>query len=78
MDREEALNQMVAAPMGTAHDSGTKVGVCGQAPSDYREFTAFLVEEDIDSMSLSPDSVIEVKRRAAEEEKVWIGVWPDD
>lgn len=48
---------------------GRKVGICGQAPSDYPEFAAFLVEAGIDSMSLNPDSVIQVKRRVAEAEK---------
>ncbi len=38
---------------------GCKVGICGQAPSDYPEFTRFLAEEGIDSISLNPHSVIE-------------------
>ncbi|HDQ71512.1 MAG TPA: hypothetical protein ENN19_05375 [Chloroflexi bacterium] len=41
----------------------------GEAPSNYPDFAAFLVREGIDSMSLSPDSVIDVKRRAAEAER---------
>lgn len=57
---------MVADLIRTAHEHETKVGICGQAPSDYPEFAAFLVEQDIDSMSLNPDSVIEVRRRVAE------------
>jgi pyruvate,water dikinase len=44
------------------------VGICGQAPSDYPEFAAFLVEEGIDSISLNPDSVIKVKKQVAETE----------
>ena len=35
------------------------MGVCGQAPSDYLKFARFLAEEEIDSISLNPDSVIE-------------------
>lgn len=35
-----------------------KIGICGQAPSDYPEFAQFLVEQGIDSVSLNPDSVI--------------------
>ena len=42
-----------------------KVGICGQAPSDYPEFSEFLVREGIDSISLNPDSVLEVKRRVS-------------
>jgi pyruvate,water dikinase len=47
-----------------------KVGICGQAPSDYPEFAAFLVREGIDSISLNPDSVLSVMRRVAEMEAV--------
>ena len=36
----------------------SKVGICGQAPSDYPEFAAFLIQEGIDSISLNPDSII--------------------
>ena len=35
-----------------------KIGICGQAPSDYPEFAQFLVQQGIDSISLNPDSVI--------------------
>lgn len=68
-ERNEAVKRTVADLIETAHDYETKVGICGQAPSDYPEFAAFLVRQDIDSMSLNPDSVIEVKRRVAEQEK---------
>jgi pyruvate,water dikinase len=44
------------------------VGICGQAPSDYPDFAAFLVKAGIDSISLNPDSVIPVKHRIAEVE----------
>jgi len=46
-----------------------KVGICGQAPSDKPEFAAFLVSLGIDSMSLNPDSVIQVKSIVAEAEQ---------
>lgn len=41
-----------------AHGKKRKVGICGQAPSDYPEFAAFLIKEGIDSISLNPDSII--------------------
>jgi pyruvate,water dikinase len=53
----------------TAHAADTKVGICGQAPSDYPEFAAFLVEAGIDSISLNPDSVVDVRRLVAEAER---------
>lgn len=61
---------MVADLIGTAHEANTKVGICGQAPSDYPQFTAFLVKTGIDSMSLNPDSVIEMKRRVAQQRRL--------
>jgi pyruvate,water dikinase len=45
-----------------------KVGICGQAPSDYPEFAAWLVELGIDSISLNPDSIIGVLKRVSEQE----------
>jgi pyruvate, water dikinase len=52
-----------------AHTANRKVGICGQAPSDYPDFAAFLVQEGIDSISLNPDSIVKVTKRVAEEEK---------
>jgi pyruvate,water dikinase len=37
---------------------GRKIGLCGQAPSDYPEFAQFLVEQGIESISLNPDAVL--------------------
>ena len=68
-ERNPAVKRTVAALIDKAHRKKTKVGICGQAPSDYPEFAAFLVQEGIDSMSLNPDSVIRVKRRVAEQEE---------
>jgi pyruvate,water dikinase len=42
-----------------AHRAGKKIGICGQAPSDYPEFARFLVEKGITSISLNPDTVIQ-------------------
>lgn len=66
----KGVRRSVTDLIDTAHEYKTKVGICGQAPSDYPEFAAFLVEQGIDSMSLNPDSVIEAKRRVGEAEKV--------
>ena len=52
-----------------AHAAGAKVGICGQAPSNYPEFARFLVECGIDSMSLNPDSFVKTLRTVAEAEK---------
>ena len=49
--------------------AGRKIGICGQAPSDYPEFAEFLVECGIDSMSLNPDTVLSTTLRILEVEK---------
>jgi len=67
-ERDEAVKRMIADHIRRAHEADTPVGICGQAPSDYPEFAAFLVREGIDSISLNPDSVLSVLRRVAEVE----------
>ncbi len=67
-ERNEAVKLMISDLIETAHQADTKVGICGQAPSDYPEFAAFLVQAGIDSISLNPDSIVHVKKRVWEEE----------
>lgn len=57
-ERDESVQRACAELIRTAHRYGCKVGICGQAPSDYPEFAAFLVEQGIDSLSLNPDAVL--------------------
>lgn len=57
-ERNDAVLRSCAQLIQTAHKYGRKVGICGQAPSDYPEFAAFLVEQGIDSMSLIPDAIL--------------------
>jgi pyruvate,water dikinase len=61
-ERNDAVRRMCADLIRAAHRAGRTVGICGQAPSDYPEFAAFLVELGIDSISLNPDSVVRAKR----------------
>ena len=68
-ERNEAVKEMIRNLIRQAHQKNTTVGICGQAPSDYPEFAAFLVESGIDSISLNPDSVMEVKTRIAKVEQ---------
>ena len=67
-ERNPAVKLMIAQLIESAHRTGTKVGICGQAPSDYPDFAAWLVELGIDSISLNPDSVLEVLRRVLQQE----------
>ncbi|MEO0490654.1 MAG: putative PEP-binding protein, partial [Cyanobacteria bacterium J06659_2] len=57
-ERNTAVQRLVAQVIATAQSTGRKIGICGQAPSDYPEFARFLVEQGIDSISLNPDAVI--------------------
>ena len=52
-----------------AKKAGVKVGICGQGPSDFPDFAQFLVELGIDSISVTPDSVIKTVNAIAEVEK---------
>ncbi|HVW62401.1 MAG TPA: phosphoenolpyruvate synthase [Puia sp.] len=57
-ERNEAVKSLLRMLIRTAKESGVKVGICGQGPSDFPDFAQFLVEEGIDSISVTPDSVI--------------------
>ncbi|MCG8648515.1 MAG: phosphoenolpyruvate synthase, partial [Pirellulales bacterium] len=57
-ERNEAVKRAISAVIKTAKEKGTKIGICGQAPSDHPEFAEFLVQEGIDSISLTPDAVL--------------------
>jgi pyruvate,water dikinase len=57
-ERNQAVKRTIAKVIATAKQFNRKIGICGQAPSDYPEFARFLVQEGIDSISFNPDSVI--------------------
>lgn len=67
-ERNEAVKVMIRQLIQRAHQAGLPVGICGQAPSDHPDFAAFLVEAGIDSISVNPDSVVEVRKKVAEAE----------
>ncbi len=67
-ERNPAVTRMIEMLIKAAHAAGRKVGICGQGPSDYPDFAEFLVDAGVDSMSLNPDSVIQVKRLVAARE----------
>jgi pyruvate,water dikinase len=68
-ERNEAVKRIVAEAIVKAHAAGIKIGICGQAPSNYPEFAGFLVEQGIDSISLNPDSFVAVTRHVAQTEE---------
>ena len=68
-ERNEAVKRLVRQVIDTAKEKGRKIGICGQAPSDFPDFAAFLVECGIDSMSLTPDTAVKTRLVVAEKEK---------
>ncbi|HEY9852970.1 MAG TPA: phosphoenolpyruvate synthase [Leptolyngbyaceae cyanobacterium] len=67
-ERNPAVKRMVKLAIASAKENDRKIGICGQAPSDYPEFARFLVEQGIDSISLNPDSVLKTLLMVAEVE----------
>jgi len=75
-ERNDAVKRLVAQVIEVAKKRGRKIGICGQAPSDYEEFAEFLVECGIDSISLNPDTVIKTRLKIAEKERE-LGISPE-
>ncbi|HXJ55698.1 MAG TPA: phosphoenolpyruvate synthase, partial [Verrucomicrobiae bacterium] len=57
-ERNAAVKKMIAGVIAVCRAKKRKIGICGQAPSDYPDFAQFLVEQGIDSISLNPDTVL--------------------
>jgi len=68
-ERDPAIKRMVQWVIERVKGNGRKIGICGQAPSDYPEFAEFLVECSIDSISLNPDTVIKTTDKILQVEK---------
>ncbi len=64
-ERNPAVTTMIASLIETAHAQGRSVGICGQRPSDDAEFAKLLVRQNIDSISVTPDSFLRVKNHVA-------------
>ena len=64
-ERNPAVEAMIEQLITVAHEEDRKVGICGQGPSDHPDFAEFLVRAGIDSISLTPDSVIRTRKRIA-------------
>lgn len=68
-ERNPAVKKMIADVIAVCRRKHRKIGICGQAPSDYPEFAQFLVEQGLDSISLNPDSVLKTTLAIAERER---------
>lgn len=68
-ENNEAVKVMLSSVIRAAKEAGVKIGLCGQAPSDYLQFAQFLVEHGIDSISFTPDALIRGIQNIAVAEK---------
>ena len=68
-ERNEAVKELISIMIKKAKKNKRKIGICGQAPSDFPDFAQFLVKEGIDSISLNPDTIIKTRIKIAEQEK---------
>ena len=68
-ERNMAVKKLIALVISKAKKNNKKIGICGQAPSDFPEFAQFLVHCGIDSISLNPDSVVKTTLAILNEEK---------
>lgn len=57
-ERDDAVKALLTMAIRAAKDADKYVGICGQAPSDYPEMAAWLMDEGIDSLSLNPDALL--------------------
>lgn len=58
-ENDEAVKDLITGVIQVAKAKGVKIGICGQGPSDHPEFARFLIEQGIDSISLTPDTVVQ-------------------
>jgi pyruvate,water dikinase len=68
-ERDLGVKRLIQMVIAAAHKKGRRVGICGQAPSDYPEFAEYLANNGIDSISLNPDSLAKVAMRLAAPEE---------
>ena len=68
-EKNEAVKKMLSMAIRGARRTKTKIGLCGQAPSDFPEIARFLVDEGIDSISFNPDAVADGIKNILEAEK---------
>jgi pyruvate,water dikinase len=68
-EQNDAAKEMIATMIHKANEAGLKVGLCGQAPSDFPDFAQFLVEQGINSISFTPDALLHGLQNILEAEK---------
>jgi pyruvate, water dikinase len=70
-EQDPAIKEMISMAITSARETETKIGLCGQAPSDIPEFAEFLIRQGIDSISFNPDALLQgIKHMLAAEKKI--------
>ncbi len=75
-EKNDAVKTLIKYLIEVAKETKTKIGICGQAPSDFPDFATFLVECGIDSISLIPDTVVKTTLAVLKKEKSLKGTRP--
>lgn len=74
-ENDAAAREMISMVIKNAKASGSVIGLCGQAPSDYPEFAGFLIEQGIDSISFNPDALLKgIQNMCDAEDKMIKGI----
>jgi len=73
-ERNPAVRWLIAHAIQSAHKVGKPIGICGQAPSDFPDFAEWLVQLEIDSISLNPDKAVQTAIRIAHAEEEYAKV----
>ncbi len=68
-EKNESVKWLIKHLIEVSKKTGTKVGICGQAPSDFPDFAQMLIELGIDSISLNPDTVVKTTMAISEKER---------
>ncbi|MFH6769042.1 phosphoenolpyruvate synthase [Gaetbulibacter aquiaggeris] len=71
-ENDAAAKQMIKMAIQSAHKTNTKIGLCGQAPSDFPDFASFLVKEGINSISFNPDALLQGIKNINKAEKILV------
>jgi pyruvate,water dikinase len=68
-ENDPAVRKLIKEAIHRCKERGKYIGICGQAPSDFKDFLRFLIQEQIETVSLNPDSIIPMLFEISDEEK---------
>jgi pyruvate,water dikinase len=68
-EKDQSVKMLIAAAIKRCRERKKYIGICGQGPSDYPDFAAFLIEAGIESLSLNPDTIVKTTLAVVKKEK---------